>query len=467
MGLEGAESVLRALLFFVITIFVLVSFHEFGHFIAGRIFGIRVPIFSVGMGRRIFGFNKVNGFTLGPLDPEAELRLEDNTDYRLSILPIGGYAKLEGMIDETQNEALPEEIQPWEFRAKPWWQKSIVISAGVIMNVLLAWAIFSSHNFIYGSEAPATTTVGYVEQGSVSQAEGVQPGDRIVSVDDKPASNWGDVDRVMVQKFGHDFSIHIERNGAIYSVLYRASDLGSLEDAPKRFGLEPVGMTAPVLDSVIPTLPASIAGLKKGDSIVAVNGVTIVGETALMDEVSSHPLKPITIDLVRRVGQRFQPARLTVTPDAKGLIGVMMQSNFTGPRVELHYGPMAALGLGWSNLWTYARLTVVVISKVIAGKMPIAGVLGGPVKIAQMSSQSAAGGIETFMLFMAYLSISLALVNILPIPALDGGHLLIILIEAALGHELSQRFKLNFQKVGIAILLFLLIFMTINDIRTL
>src|ERR1035437_2448874 len=174
-------SVLRALLFFVIVIFVLVTFHEFGHFIAGRIFGMRVPVFSVGMGRRIFGFNKVNGFTFGPLDPEAEIRLENNTDYRLSMLPIGGYAKIEGMIDETQNEELPEEMQPWEFRAKPWWQKSIVISAGVIMNVLLALTIFSSRNYFYGDSTVATTTIGYVTHGSVSEFDGIQAGDRIVS----------------------------------------------------------------------------------------------------------------------------------------------------------------------------------------------------------------------------------------------------------------------------------------------
>ena len=463
IGLESAVSVLRALLFFVITIFVLVTFHEFGHFIAGRIFGMRVPIFSVGMGRRIFGFNKVNGLTAGPLDPEAEIKLENNTDYRLSLLPIGGYAKIEGMIDETTNEALPSEIQPWEFRAKPWWQKSIVISAGVIMNILLAWAIFSGRNLIYGAEAPGTTTVGYVRQGSVSDAQGVRPGDRIVSIDNKAATNWNDVDQVLVQDYGHDFSIHLERNGTMYSVLYRASDLGSPLDALKNFGLEPVGQTAPVLDSVVPAQPASVAGLKKGDSIVAVNGIPIVGQTALIDEVSSHPLKPITMDLVRNGEHKL----VTVTPDAKGLIGVYPYSHFAGPITQIHYGLGEAIQLGWTNLWTVARLTVVTISQVIAGKMPIAGVLGGPVKIAQFASQSAAGGFESFIVFMAMLSISLALINILPIPALDGGHLLIILIEAALGHELSQRFKLNFQKVGIAVLLFLLIFMTINDIRSL
>src|SRR2546421_519508 len=115
---------MRALLYFVITIFVLVSIHEFGHFIAGRIFGMRVPVYSIGMGQRLFGWNKIDGLTFGALRPETEIQLTQNTDYRLSALPIGGYAKIEGMIDETQTAELAAEIQPWEFRAKPWWQKT-------------------------------------------------------------------------------------------------------------------------------------------------------------------------------------------------------------------------------------------------------------------------------------------------------------------------------------------------------
>ncbi len=426
------ESILRALLYFVITIFVLVSVHEFGHFIAGRIFGIRVPIFSVGMGRRVFGFNKVNGLTFGPLDPEAEIRLENNTDYRLSLLPIGGYAKLEGMIDETQSEALPEEMQPWEFRAKPWWQKSIVISAGVIMNVLLAWTIFTCRDYFYGEETPATTTIGYVSHGSVSESDGIQAGDRIVSIDGKTAANWLDINQALTQKFGRDFSLTFERGGKLYSALYRASDLGSLKDAPKRFGLDPVGYTPPTLDSVIPAMPAARAGLLSGDSIVSIDGAAIPNPSAFVDAINSHPLKPIAIDLIRKGEHKL----VTVTPDAKGTIGVYPGSNFIGPKIDIHYGIAASLGLGWSNLWMYARLTVVTISEVFQGRMAAQDVLGGPIKIAQYASKSASGGLESFIGFMALLSISLALINILPIPALDGGHLLIILIEAALGHEL-------------------------------
>jgi regulator of sigma E protease len=179
--------------------------------------------------------------------------------------------------------------------------------------------------------------------------------------------------------------------------------------------------------------------------------------------INSHPLRPVTIDLVRKGVHTF----VTVTPDAKGLIGVAPDAGFVGPKIEIHYGLASSLGLGWSNLRSKARLTVITISEVIEGKMAAQDALGGPIKIAQYASQYASNGLESFLEFLAMLSISLALVNILPIPALDGGHLVIILIEAALGHELSQRFKLNFQKVGIAILLSLMIFMVFNDIRSL
>ncbi len=389
-GLEGVESILRALLYFVITIFILVTVHEFGHFIAGRIFGMRVPVFSVGMGRRIFGFNKVNGFTLGPLDPDAEMSLENNTDYRLSLLPIGGYAKIEGMIDETQNEALPEVMQPWEFRAKPWWQKSIVISAGVIMNVLLALTIFTCRNYFYGAETPATTTVGYVSPGSVSEADGMLPGDRIVSVDGKKVTNWLDIDQARTDNMGRDFSIDFERDGKLYSALYRASDMGSLKDAQKKFGLDPVGFTPPTLDSVIPSLPAAKAGLMKGDSIVTIDGAAIPNPSAFVDAVSSHPLKQLTIDIVRKGEHKL----IAVTPDAKGQIGVYPESNFIGQKIDLHYGISASLGMGWTDLWSYARLTVSAITEVLQGKMAVQDALGGPIKIAQYASKSASGGLE-------------------------------------------------------------------------
>ncbi len=459
--LGGAESFFGSLLYFIITIFVIVTAHEFGHFISGRIFGMRVPVFSIGYGRRLIGFNKINGITIGPLNAETESKLTDNTDYRISLVPAGGYARIEGMIDETQKEELPEEVKPWEFRAKPWWQKSIVISAGVIMNVLLAWGIYSGRNLVYGAEGWATTTVGYVAPGSISAAKGIQPGDKILSVDQKHVATWQDIEQELGRHLGQAFSIQMEHDGKPYSVVVSSAAAGDVKNAEQMFGLEPVGL-APVMDSVIAGDPAAIAGMMKDDSVIAVNGTKVALPDTFIAEVSSHAMKPIAIE----VSRHGVDTTLTITPNAAGKIGVLVR-DFNGPTVTIHYGLIEAAGLGWTNLWTVLRLNVYGIAQVIAGKMPASQAFAGPVKIAAYASKFAAGGIDSFLFFMGLLSISLALINILPIPALDGGHLLIILIEAAIGHELSQKFKVNFQRVGIALILFLLIFMTINDIRTL
>ena len=460
-GLGGAESVLRALIFFAITILVIVTVHEFGHFITGRIFGMRVPVFSIGFGRRLFGYNKITGFTMGPLDPEVEEQLGDNTDYRISPLPLGGYARILGMIDETQKEALPEEVQPWEFRAKPWWQKSIVISAGVIMNVLLAWAIFSGRNLFYGAEAWKTTTVGYVSHGSASEAKGIQPGDRIVSINNHEVSTWQDLEKeVYSHNLGRAFTMQVVRNGQPFTVAYGANALG-LQSPDSSFGLQPAGVAA-VLEKILTGLPAAKAGLITGDTVLSVNGAP-ASFGVLGDSIRAHPNTLVSLQ-VARGSKQFA---VTVTPNAQGLIGVEFEPTFTGPVTSVHYGVGASITLGWSDLWTVVRVTGGAVVEIIKGKLPFSAAFGGPVKIAAYASKSAAGGFESFIYFMALLSVSLALINILPIPALDGGHLVIILIEAMIGHELSQRFKLNFQKVGVAIILFLLIFMTINDIRTL
>ncbi len=467
MGLEGTLSVLRAILYFVITIFILVTIHEFGHFIAGRIFGMRVPVFSVGMGRRLFGFNKLNKLTFGPLDPETELKLENNTDYRLSLLPIGGYAKIEGMIDETQNEALPLEVMPWEFRAKPWWQKSIVISAGVIMNTLLAWLIFSGHNYTIGEDLRLTTTVGYVETGSQSKKLGVQAGDKIVAVDGKTVSNWEEIqEAVMLGHLGRDYMLTLERGGKAFAVAYATKSLNSPEDLSTAFGLTPVGYSSPPIAEVPaanPHSPAERAGLKAGDIITHIQGDSIVSWFALVDHIHSNAGKPLLFQWQRN----GVAMNATITPDADGTVGIKPGDfSYVGAKSHVDYGIGKSLALGWQDLTNNAGLTFRMLGMVITGKMPVGKALGGPLKIAQMASRSAASGFESFMLFMGLLSMSLALINILPIPALDGGHLIIILIEAAIGHELSQGFKLGFQKVGVAILLSLMAFMLFSDIRS-
>ena len=166
-------------IYFAITIGILVFVHEFGHFAAAKLCGMRADIFAIGFGKRLFGWNKLTGFTFGELPKDFDG--QGNTDYRLSLLPLGGYVKIAGMVDESFDTKFANEIpQPYEFRARPVWQKVIVISAGVAMNLLLAWAIFWGANFFQGKQITKTTSIAYVEPNSAADSSGFKSSDQII-----------------------------------------------------------------------------------------------------------------------------------------------------------------------------------------------------------------------------------------------------------------------------------------------
>lgn len=465
--MEGLLNTLSTIFYFIVTIFILVSVHEFGHFIAGRIFGMHVPIFSVGMGRRLFGFNKITGFTFGPMREEDEAKLGANTDYRLSLLPIGGYAKIDGMIDETQTEALPPEPQPWEFRAKPWWQKSIVITAGVIMNIISAIIIFGLVKYANGREVMDTRTVGYVVENSIAAKQGIAAGDKIVAIDGEPVTDWSRLhETVLFDKMGQDFTLTVERAGHRFNAVYDADELGNLtkdeNDMSLKFGMLPEGMgQAVVYSDPIATDPADRAGMKKGDTLLAVNGIPTPNNLAVISQIRSNAGKEV-IMTVRREGANLD---LKVTPTDQGRIGIIPASEYAGRERVEEYAAGEILPMGWAEFRRQTVLFVRGMEMMFTGQVEVSKSVGGPIKIAQIASRSAEGGASSFFMFMGLLSISLAFLNILPIPALDGGHLVIILIEAVLGRELSQGFKLGFQKVGVVLLLSLMAFMVFNDIR--
>lgn len=455
---------LQTLFYFILTIFVLVSIHEFGHFIAGRIFGMYVPVYSIGMGRRVFGWNKLNGFTIGPLSEELEAQLGKNTDYRLSLLPIGGYARIAGMIDETQMEEISGPAQPWEFRSKSWWKKSIVLSAGVILNFLLAGAIFIGLKYSEGKTLWNTTTIGYVAQNSVSAKLSLLPGDKIDAIDGKPMTNWQDIDEEgTIGHLGRDFTMTVERAGTKFNVIYRASEMTTEPaEVMRNFGLYPQGLGGATINDVTASYPADHAGFKSGDRVTKINGIPVLNEIAMIDMIKSHANEPITITTVRG----NQEITMNVTPNAAGQIGVQISpAPFDGPTTKLDYSMGEAITTGIGDLFYQTKMYVQNIAMIFAGKVNFSKNVGGPIKIAQFASRSAKGGLVSYLSFVAILSLSLAFLNILPIPALDGGHLVIVLIEAVLRRELSQKFKMGFQRVGVTLLLLLMVFMVFNDLR--
>ena len=258
--------------YFALTIGILVFIHEFGHFAAAKLSGMRVDVFAIGFGKRLFGWNKKTGFNFGELPKDFDG--EGNTDYRLSMLPLGGYVKIAGMIDESFDASFADkEPQPYEFRAKPMWQKVFVITAGVIMNLLLAWIIFWGGNFFQGKPVTKTTTIGYIEQGSAADSLGLKHNDKIISINNVDVNYWEDVRaELFIHTLGEDINITVERDGVNKNISIPRSVIP--DDETQIYFLLPQG-TRTVVTAVMEDSPALNAGLNANDVFLEVNNIQV------------------------------------------------------------------------------------------------------------------------------------------------------------------------------------------------
>ncbi len=449
---------LSSVFYFVITIGVLVFIHEFGHFASARLFGIRTDVFALGMGYRLFGYNRVNGFSFGKLPSDTDLK--GHTDYRVAAFPIGGYVKIAGMIDESfDTDFVNKEPQPWEFRSKPIWQRIIVLSGGVIMNIVLAVVIFWGVIFFKGKAVHPVTEIGYVEAKSQAEKMGMQLGDKILSVNGKPMKYWEDIeDAVFAVNIGEDIVIKLERNGQTVDIPVRAA---SVPKTPDTFGALPVGFV-PVVATVEKGAPAQGIGLLPRDTILSVNGQSVT-YASLPAIVREHASKEIMLRWKR--GDRLYEA--SVTPTKEGRIGISLRPAYRGPVVRMDYTLLGAFPTGVSDVVKMSGLFLSNLWQIVVGKVSMAESLGGPVKIAQMANQAAEGGGTSFLTFMALLSISLALLNILPFPALDGGHILFVTYEGIFRREIPVKVKIALQQTGFFLLLAFMAVVLYNDIANL
>jgi regulator of sigma E protease len=467
--LASLSSLFSTILVFIPVLVVLVTVHELGHFLAARATGTRADTFAVGMGKRVMGFNKITGFSFGSLSEEDEQTVSESglTDYRLSMLPIGGYVKIAGMVDESMDtEFTNREPQPWEFRSKNAAQKLLIMVAGVVMNILLAIGIYAGLAYGEGKVVLDTTTIGYVEPKGVCASVGLQAGDRILSINGTKLTSWNDLPTLLLTKnLGEDRTLLVQNSTlgetTARPIVITDKLITDALNAQKSIvgELTPAGAT--VLISAVETLkPAGKLGLLAGDTLTALGGVALASPMQMIEIVKASAGKELSIEWKR--GKSQMSGKLTPTADGK--IGVGIAPAFANSLRRQSYSITESVTQGWHDMVSVVQLQAAGLAQLFSGKTSIKQSVGGPIMIGKMSKQAADQGFTSLLRFTALFSVMLAIMNILPLPALDGGHVMFILIETVIRREIPVKIKMGVQQVGIVLLLCLMVFVFYNDI---
>ncbi|MEI6848089.1 MAG: RIP metalloprotease RseP [Chlorobiaceae bacterium] len=452
-------ELLSTIFFFIIAIFILVTTHELGHFLTAKLFRMRVEKFYIG-----FDF----------FDMRLWKKKIGETEYGLGVFPLGGYVKIAGMIDESLDTNIQNtEPQPWEFRAKPVWKRLIVLAGGVAMNMMLATAIFIGVTLLLGESRTRINIPAFVAKGSVFEAMGIQTGDRFVLANGKSLASWEEMlDPELLT--ARSLSYTILRNEKSITIEAPPNIMSRINDK-QGTGIRPIN--PPIIDEVLKRQPAQLAGIKSGGLITAINGKPVSDWVEVVDIISAHALKPITITWlymmpikgrdVTAEALRKKGATLitTVVPNNAGKIGISTKQSITTERKKIGLGQSLLSGFGQS--WKMSIVTFQGFTKIFTGQEEFSKSVGGPIKIAKIASRSAEQGPVSFLYFLAILSISLAIINILPVPALDGGQFMLNAIEGIIRREIPFKIKMRIQQVGMVLLFGLFAFIFINDLLNL
>lgn len=460
-------EILSNIFYFVIVIIILVVVHEWGHFIAARLTGMRADIFAVGMGRRLLGWNKKLGFTSGPLPEDYEF--DGTTDWRICLFPIGGYVKIPGMIDESMDDNYDtSEPKPHEFRSKNTFQKAFVLSNGVIMNFILAILIFAGIKYYQGDYKTLTNEIAYVYKNSFADKIGLESNDKIMKINGKRTSTWEDIlFGLSLDNFGENLKLEIIRDSVYKDININNSQITALltdnekmeQGFNKALGIDPSECVV-VVTEVLSLEPAGRAGIQKNDTILVINNSNITSSNQMINLIANS-FGTLTVKIKRN--ERIINTFITPNPKTQK-IGVYSKTVYTGERERIEFGAIESLKYGYNQSIDLINLIFTSFSEIFKGNIEFSNAVGGPIMIAKQSAKTAEMGFVSFLIFIANLSISLALINILPIPALDGGHLIVVLIEGIIRRELSTKVKVIIQNIGMAILFIFLIFVIYKDI---
>ncbi len=424
---------------------ILVILHELGHFVAARAFGIKVDKFYL--------FFDAWGFSLFKFNYKG-------VEYGIGWLPLGGYVKIAGMIDESMDtEQLAGPPQPWEFRSKPAWQRLIVMLGGVFVNVVLGIFIFWMLTARFGDSYIANSSAKYgIVPGVIGKKMGLEAGDKIIAVNGKPVDRFEDLTKPKVL-LDHTV-LTVERNDKTLNFTVPANIINDVSDYGKD-GIEQFINSLPrttfAVDSVAPKSFAQQAGLVKGDSIVAVNNTKIQFFDQLQSELQANKNKAVTLT-VRRNQQTKQ---LPTNVSGDGKIGIALLYDLPKENT-INYGFFGSLPVGADKAWGTFATNAKAIGKVFKGEAKFNKVVGGPVAIANMFGTHIDW--VHFWTLVGFLSMVLAFTNLLPVPALDGGHAVFLIIEMIKGKPLSHKFLERAQIVGFVLLISLMVFVFGNDI---
>ena len=396
---------------FIVVIGVLVVIHEAGHFGMARLLGAPVEVFSVGFGRRLWGFER------------------GGTDYRISLVPLGGYVRIPGLGPD-ESDVVGETTEEIDLLAR--WKRALILLAGPATNIVAA-VLFIGVAYMMGVETPAFRSeppvVGWIDPGSPAAEVDLEVGDLVIAVDGSPVTMWSELETSIVTAAEHEVVLEVDRRG-------RRHQVRMIPESVTRYGFGYSGLQPPV-EPILVQVPvgsaARTAGLEPGDRITAVDGEPVEQFYDLIRLISPRADEEITLDVLRN-GQELE---ITVVPrdvGGEGKIGVPL---IPPSKIE-HLGPVAAFTTASLECRRMTVETFRIIGRLLTGKTSVKQV-SGPIGIAQISGEAARSGLDSLIWFMGLISLQLGIFNLLPIPILDGGHLTIIAFESAIRRDLSLR----------------------------
>ena len=440
---------------FLFAIGILITFHEYGHFQVARLCGVKILRFSIGFGKPLW--KRIYG--------------KDNTELVIAALPLGGYVK---MLDEREGKVEQKDL-PRSFNQQPLLQRTAIVLAGPVFNFIFAilayWVMF-----MIGLNG-LKPEIGEITKESIAYQAGINPDVEIVTVDEKQTKTWGMVMDILVNKIvaGDPVTLTVMNSAGQKSKHTIPANMVGVDDISgegllKKLGINPKKINIPaVIGSVQSNLAADIGGLEVNDEVIGVNGEKISDWGTWVEMIQASPEKELYVDVIRD-GSHIT---LKLVPKKKILrdgrtIGFIGAGNLPpeGLFARESYSFFPALLKSIEKTWDMSVLTLRVMGKIITGEASYRN-LSGPISIAQYAGESAQGGVASFLWFLGIVSVSLGVLNLLPVPLLDGGHLLFYLIEFIKGSPVSESIQLAGQQIGLALLLCLMILVFYNDITRL